>query len=128
MGIRHCGAVRCAPEAAGQRGPKRRGDGKDVRTEPPPAGGRHRGTGLGRAGGGLVCDGSRRGGRAAAACQERQCKDCNKCYTDDLFHFSFLLLFFQYENTHFFFVVFHATAIIIASPRKMKNRAHVKYM
>ena len=28
MGIRHCGAVRCAPEAAGQRGPKRRGDGE----------------------------------------------------------------------------------------------------
>lgn len=46
MGIRHCGAVRCAPEAAGQRGPKRRGDGEDVRAEPPPAGGRHRGTGL----------------------------------------------------------------------------------
>ena len=68
MGIRHCGAVRCAPEAAGQRGPKRRGDGEDVRTEPPPAGGRHRGTGLGRAGGGLVCAGPRRGGRAAAWC------------------------------------------------------------
>ncbi|EEU97767.1 CAAX amino terminal protease family protein [Faecalibacterium duncaniae] len=66
MNIRHCGAVRCAPEAAGQRGPKRRGDGEDVRTEPPPAGGRHRGTGLGRAGGSLVCAGSRRGGRAAA--------------------------------------------------------------
>ena len=54
MGIRHCGAVRCAPEAAEQRGPKRRGDGEDVRAEPPPAGGRHRSTGLGRAGGGLV--------------------------------------------------------------------------
>ena len=62
MGIRHCGEVRCAPEAAEQRTPKRRGDGEDVRTEPPPAGGRHRGTGLGRAGGGLVCAGSRRGG------------------------------------------------------------------
>ena len=36
MGIRHCGAVRCAPEAAEQRTPKRRGDGEDVRTEPPP--------------------------------------------------------------------------------------------
>lgn len=57
MGIRHCGAVRCAPKAAEQRTPKRRGDGEDVRTEPPPAGGRHRGTGLGRAGGGLVCAG-----------------------------------------------------------------------
>ena len=66
MGIRHCGAVRCAPEAAEQRTPKRRGDGEDVRTEPPPAGGRHRGTGLGRAGGGLVCAGPRRGGRTAA--------------------------------------------------------------
>ena len=54
MGIRHCGAVRCAPEAAEQRTPKRRGDGEDVRTEPPPAGGRHRGTGLGRAGGGAA--------------------------------------------------------------------------
>lgn len=55
MGIRHCGAVRCVPEAAEQRTPKRRGDGEDVRTEPPPAGGRHRSNGLGRAGGGLVC-------------------------------------------------------------------------
>lgn len=37
-------AGRCAvrSEAAEQRTPKRRGDGEDVRTEPPPAGGRHR--------------------------------------------------------------------------------------
>ena len=95
----------------------------------------HGGGAVGRDGAAQLCgsfgSGSGRGSRgsgAAAACQKRQCKDCNKCYTDDLFHFSFLLLFFQYENTHFFFVVFHATAIIIASPRKMKNRAHVKYM